>query len=149
MTTYSWVGSACTMYADPVPTPHSSGRGLRRTTVDHNLSCGSSPRKAPEPTISVRVTSAAPNNAAAAPGNPIPQPSSNTPFPRTSCRADQGRGGEGGGGCTRLKHDRGRTTTDPHIPTMLGRSTSDFLPTRETSVVAPSVKHREVFGESA
>ena len=33
---------------------------------------------------------------------------------------------EGGGGCTRFVHGRSRTTVDPRIPTIPGRSTSGF-----------------------
>ena len=55
------------------------------------------------PTISVRVTSAAPNIAAAAPGSPIPHPSSSTPFPRTSCTPEEIRRGGREQGSTKKK----------------------------------------------
>ena len=55
--------------------------------------------------------------------------------------------GWGGGGCTQFVHGRRRTTIDRRIPTMPGRSTSGFLPTRQT-LLAPRAERREVFGES-
>ena len=35
-------------------------------------------------------------------------------------------GGDGGGGCTQFVHGRSLMTIDPRIPTVPGRSTSDF-----------------------
>ena len=52
-----------------------------------------------------------------------------------------------GRGCTHSMHSCGRKTIDPRIPTMPGRSTSGVSPTRQT-LLAPSAKRREVFGES-
>ena len=58
-------------------------------------------------------------------------------------RAEHLEGGRG----TQFVHGRCRMTIDPSIPTMPGRSTSGFSPTRQT-LHAPSAKRREVFGES-
>ena len=51
-----------------------------------------------------------------------------------------------GGGCTRVVHGRSRMTIDPRILTNAGTEQVGFSPTRQT-LVAPSAKHREVFGE--
>ena len=48
---------------------------------------------------------------------------------------------------TPTQHGRSRRTVDPRIPTMPGRSTSGFSPTRQI-LLAPSAYRREVLGES-
>ena len=53
----------------------------------------------------------------------------------------------GGGGDTQFRHGRSRMTMNPRIPIMPGRSTSGFRQNRQT-LLAPSAKRREVFGES-
>ena len=79
-------------------------------------------------------------------------------------RGEEGRGaeraeitprnsGERGGGGGVLDIINGcivvlRMTVDPRIPTIRGRSTSGFLPTRQT-LLATSAKRREVLGECA
>ena len=45
--------------------------------------------------------------------------------PRSNRNAEPGRGGGGGGG-TQVVRGRSRMTLDPRVPTMPGRSTSDF-----------------------
>ena len=63
---------------------------------------------------------------------------------------EDGRGlkaGNWGGECTHAIHDRSRSTTDPRISTMPGRSTSGSTDQAE-ALLAPSAKHREVLGES-
>ena len=55
--------------------------------------------------------------------------------------------GGGGMGCAHVMHGRGRMTMEPCIPTMPGRSTSGFSPTKQT-LPAPTAKRREVLGES-
>ena len=50
-------------------------------------------------------------------------------------------------GCTHVMHGRSRMTIDPRTPTMPGRSTSGFSPTKQT-LPAPTAKRREVLGES-
>ena len=56
-------------------------------------------------------------------------------------------GGGGGGGCTQFVHGRSRMTINPRIFTNAGRERVGFSPTRQT-LLAPSAKRREVFGES-
>ena len=51
----------------------------------------------------------------------------------------EGRRSSGGGESTQAMHGRSRMAIDPRIPTMSGRSTSGFSPTRRTLLV-PSVK---------
>ena len=52
-----------------------------------------------------------------------------------------------GEGCPQFVHGRSRMTRDPSIPTMPGREHVGFSPTRQT-MLAPSEKRREMFGES-
>ena len=61
-------------------------------------------------------------------------------------------GGSGGSGTTRggtqFVHGRSRMTVDPRIPTIYAATEHvGFSPTRQT-LLAPSAKRREVFGES-
>ena len=53
-----------------------------------------------------------------------------------------------GGGHTHVIHGRSRMTIDPRIPTMPGRNTSGFPSPERHCMHAPSVKRREVPGES-
>ena len=54
-------------------------------------------------------------------------------------QACSGGGGKGEGGVLGIMHGRSRVTIDPRIPTMPGRSTSGFAPTRQT-LLAPQAR---------
>ena len=54
---------------------------------------------------------------------------------------------EGVKGVLDIIHGRSRMHINPRLPTMPGRSTWGFSPTRQT-LLAPSAKRRQVFGES-
>ena len=57
-------------------------------------------------------------------------------------------GVEGGGrACTQFVHGRSRMTINPEHPYYAGTEHVGFSPTRQT-LLAPSAKRREVFGES-
>ena len=53
----------------------------------------------------------------------------------------------GGGGYSVFMNGYSRMTTDPRTPTNAGTEYVGFSPTRQT-LLAPSAKRREVFGES-